>query len=184
MNINLPTLLTWFRIILIPILITVFYLPYVDARMWAAIIFILAAISDLLDGLLARMLNMTSKFGAFLDPVADKLIVMTALILLLDENSTMLFTIATIVIVGREITVSALREWMAEVGRRTHLAVNWLGKLKTVLHMAAIILMLYKGSLYGIQTYPVGVAIFYLSAVITLWSMVHYLSIAAPSMKQ
>jgi CDP-diacylglycerol--glycerol-3-phosphate 3-phosphatidyltransferase len=184
MKINIPTALTLLRIALIPVLIIVFYLPIPGARTLSALIFIVAGFSDWLDGYLARKLELTSRFGAFLDPVADKLIVACALIILLQENPSMLLMISTVIIIGREITISALREWMAEIGQRTHVAVSYIGKVKTAAQMLAIILLLYQGEIAGFSAYEYGLYILYLSAALTLWSMVQYLMAAWPAMKE
>lgn len=183
MKITLPTALTLFRIALIPVLMVVFYLPIPGARTLSALIFVIAAFSDWLDGYLARRLDLTSRFGAFLDPVADKLIVAVALIILLQENPSILLMVSTVIIIGREITISALREWMAEIGKRTHVAVSYIGKVKTAAQMLAIILMLYKNEIAGFSAYTYGLYILYLSAALTLWSMMQYLTAAWPAMK-
>lgn len=183
MKLNIPTLLTLLRIALIPVLILVFYLPLENSRMLAAVIFMIAGFSDWLDGFLARKLNMMSRFGAFLDPVADKLMVATALVVLLQDNPTFAFMLATIVIIGREITISALREWMAEIGQRTHVAVSWVGKFKTAAQMLAIVLLLYQAPIAGFPTYTAGLVILYVSVVLTLWSMFSYLLAAWPLMR-
>jgi len=143
----------------------------------------IAAFSDWLDGYLARRLEQTSRFGAFLDPVADKLMVVTALIVLLQENPTFWFMIATVVIIGRELTISALREWMAEIGKRTSVAVSMAGKVKTAVQMLAITLLLYKAPIYGFPTYDVGFATLYISVILTLWSMINYLMAAWPAIQ-
>lgn len=184
MKINIPTALTLLRIALIPVLIVVFYLPIPGARTLSALVFLIAAFSDWLDGYLARKLDLTSRFGAFLDPVADKLIVATALIILLQENPSMLFMICTVIIIGREITISALREWMAEIGKRTNVAVSYIGKIKTAAQMVAIVLLLYKGDIAGLSAYKYGLFILYVSAGLTLWSMAQYLIAAWPSLKE
>jgi len=183
MKINLPTLLTLLRIALIPVLVAMFYLPFEWARTASAVVFAVAALSDWLDGFLARKMQLSSRFGAFLDPVADKLMVVTALILLLQENTGFFFMLATMVIIGREITVSALREWMAEVGQRASVAVSIVGKLKTAVQMLAITLLLYQQPVFGISTYQAGVITLYISAFLTLWSMLKYLLAAWPTMR-
>ncbi len=183
MTINIPTSLTLLRIALIPVLIAVFYLPFDWARTASAGVFAIAAFSDWLDGFLARKMQLTSRFGAFLDPVADKLMVVTALILLLQENAGFLFMLATMVIIGREITVSALREWMAEVGERASVAVSIVGKLKTAVQMLAITLLLYQQPILDVSAYEAGLITLYLSAFLTLWSMLKYLAAAWPTMR-
>jgi len=183
MKINIPTALTLLRIALIPLLILIFYLPIPGSRTLSALIFMVAAFSDWLDGFLARKLDLTSRFGAFLDPVADKLIVVTALVVLLQENPSILFVISTVVIIGREITISALREWMAEIGHRTHVAVSSVGKVKTAVQMLAITLMLYQSEIAGISAYTAGLYTLYLSVILTLWSMAQYLMSAWPALQ-
>jgi CDP-diacylglycerol--glycerol-3-phosphate 3-phosphatidyltransferase len=183
MKINIPTALTLFRIALIPVLIIVFYLPIPGTRTLSALIFLLAGFSDWLDGYLARKLDLTSRFGAFLDPVADKLIVAVALIILLQENPSFLLMLSTVIIIGREITISALREWMAQIGQRTNVAVSYVGKVKTAAQMLAIVLMLYKHEIAGFNAYTYGLLILYISAALTLWSMMQYLIAAWPAIK-
>jgi len=171
---NIPNFLTLLRIALIPILILVFYLPYSWSYITASAIFIFAAITDWLDGLLARQLKQTSKFGAFLDPVADKLIVMVALILLIEEYAAWWFTIPTMVIIGREIAVSALREWMAELGKRDQVAVSNLGKWKTACQMTAIIILLAFPAHLNFFTI-IGFVFLLIAAGLTYWTMHQYL---------
>ena len=142
-----------------------------------------AAFSDWLDGYLARKLDLTSRFGAFLDPVADKLIVVTALVVLLQENPSILFMVSTVVIIGREITISALREWMAEIGQRTSVSVSYIGKIKTAVQMIAITLLLYQADIAGVSAYTAGLYILYISVALTLWSMMQYLIIAWPALQ-
>lgn len=170
---HVPNLLTLSRILLIPVFIAVFYLPLQSARLLAAIIFIIAALTDWFDGYLARRLQLTSSLGAFLDPVADKLLVATALVLIVAEGPTYLAIPATIII-GREIAISALREWMAELGKRKEIAVNILGKIKTAVQMFALILLIIHDPRYhnwfGILAY----SSLYLAAALTLWSMALY----------
>lgn len=143
----------------------------------------IAAFSDWLDGYLARKLDLTSRFGEFLDPVADKLIVVAALIILLQENPSILFMISTVVIIGREITISALREWMAEIGQRTSVAVSYIGKVKTAVQMLAITLLLYQAEISGVSTYSIGLYVLYISVALTLWSMMQYLIAAWPALQ-
>lgn len=177
---TIPNILTLIRIILIPVLVIVFYLPGQWAYQVSAAIFGLAALTDLLDGYLARRWNQTSPFGAFLDPVADKLMVAVALVLLVQDNPAPLFAIPAAVIIGREIAISALREWMAEIGARTKVAVSIIGKLKTTIQMIAILLLLYKIPLAGLPTHTVGLVLLYIAAALTLWSMIVYLHAAWP----
>lgn len=176
---TLPNLLTLLRILLIPIFIGVFYLPFFWAHGAAAVIFTVASVTDWLDGYLARRLQQISPFGAFLDPVADKLLVASSLLLLVGAKDISYITLPAIVIVGREIVVSALREWMSEIGSRASVAVNYIGKIKTGLQMIALILLLAFDpafSWWGI----LGFILLYIAAILTLWSMIMYLSIAWP----
>ncbi len=183
MPFNIPNLLTWFRILLIPVFIGVFYLP--DAvlslhhkHQLSALIFALAALTDWLDGYLARALNQTSAFGAFLDPVADKLMVAAALIVLV--NLGYVNMVIAIIIIGREIAISALREWMAQLGESKSIAVSMLGKMKTVSQMVAVLLLLYHEPLVGLPTHAIGTWLIYLAALLTMWSMIFYLMLALP----
>lgn len=180
MTLNIPTYLTFLRIFLIPVLVALFFLPGELARTAAATVFLLAAITDWLDGYLARRLNQWSAFGEFLDPVADKLMVAVVLILLAQEQPDWLFAIMASVIVGREITISALREWMAVLGERTRVRVAAIGKFKTVVQMVALFLLLYAGSPAGISMYRVGYWLLATAAVLTLVSMVLYVRDAWP----
>ena len=181
---NLPTALTWLRIVLIPVFVGVYYLPggmlSLPQKNWLAMsVFALAAITDWADGYLARRWGQTSAFGAFLDPVADKLMIAAALIMLvwLDRAETWL----AIIIIGREIAVSALREWMAQIGKSKSVAVAFIGKVKTVAQITAIIaLLLYQPVIPGIDTRLLGKIALWVAAVLTLWSMFHYLRLAAP----
>lgn len=178
MILNIPTLLTWLRIALIPLIIVVFYLPVTWAGPASAAIFALAALTDWLDGFLARRLGQTSRFGAFLDPVADKLMVAAALVLLVDRMGGLLLGAAAIVIIGREIAISALREWMAQIGQQGRVAVSGLGKLKTTAQMLAIFLLLYQQPLAGVPVTGAGLILLYVAAALTLWSMIQYLRAA------
>lgn len=178
---SLPNLLTLLRIVLIPIFIGVFYLPFFWSRIAAAIIFALASFTDWLDGYLARRLQQMSPFGAFLDPVADKLLVATSLLLLVGAKDLNYITLPAIVIVGREIVISALREWMAEIGRRASVTVNYIGKVKTAVQMLALILLLAfdpTTSYWGM----LGFILLYVAAILTIWSMVIYIMIAWPQL--
>jgi len=180
---GLPNLLTLLRILLIPILIIVFYLPFKWSYAASACIFAAASITDLLDGYLARKWKMMSPFGAFLDPVADKLLVSTSLLLLVAAKEIEYITIPAIVIVGREIVISALREWMAELGKRTSVAVGYIGKIKTLLQMSALVLLLAfnpTSSWWG----AFGFVLLYVSAILTIWSMVVYLVVAWPELSK
>lgn len=180
---NIPTLLTLLRIVLIPVFLVVFYLPIDSARAWTALIFGLAAITDWLDGYLARRLNQTSALGAFLDPVADKLMVAMALVLLVQADPTPWLAIPAAVIVCREIAVSALREWMAEIGARAHVAVSAIGKFKTTAQMLAILLLLYQAPFVGLPTRLGGLILLYVAAGLTLWSMIVYIHAAWPALR-
>lgn len=178
MPLNLPNILTLARIVMIPIFALLFFLPVSWAPVAAAAIFGLAAITDWLDGFLARRMGLTSAFGAFLDPVADKLMVAVALVALLAMNPSPWFALAVAVIIGREITVSALREWMAELGKRARVSVNAIGKFKTAAQMIAILLLVYERPLLGLPIYDIGVGLLFVAAGLTLWSMVVYLRAA------
>ncbi len=180
---NLPNLLTFLRIALIPVFVVCFYLPTSWARETATAIFVLAAVTDWLDGYLARRLQVVSAFGAFLDPVADKLMVATALILLVQADPSIMMAAAAAVIIGREIAISALREWMAEVGNRTRVAVSEIGKFKTAAQMTAISLLIYRDDLFGFPVYTVGLVLLYVAVALTLWSMTLYLRAAWPSLR-
>jgi CDP-diacylglycerol--glycerol-3-phosphate 3-phosphatidyltransferase len=175
-----PNILTVLRIAVIPVFVLVYYLPYSWSHVATTALFGLAALTDWFDGYLARKLEQTSPFGAFLDPVADKLIVAVALIMLVQTNPTMWFVVPAAVIVGREIAISALREWMAEIGERTQVAVSFIGKIKTTAQMIALLLLLYRQPLWGFPTNEVGVLLLYVAAILTLWSMVMYLKAAWP----
>ncbi|MFM9915213.1 MAG: CDP-diacylglycerol--glycerol-3-phosphate 3-phosphatidyltransferase [Rhizobacter sp.] len=181
---NLPTLLTWARIVAIPLVVGVFYLDLDDAtrNTTATVLFIVVALTDWADGYLARKLNQTSSFGAFLDPVADKFLVCAALLVLVHLNR--LHALVALVIIGREIAISALREWMAQIGASRSVAVHMVGKLKTMVQMVAIPFLLYHGALFGvIDTHLWGTVLIYLSAVLTVWSMVYYLQKALPEIR-
>ncbi len=184
MFLTVPTLLTWARIVAIPLIVGVFYLP-LDAptrNLAATVMFVVVALTDWLDGWLARKLNQTSAFGAFLDPVADKFLVCAALLVLvqLDRVSALV----ALVIIGREIAISALREWMAQIGASRSVAVHVLGKLKTVTQMVAIPFLLYDGALFGIiDTRLWGTGLLLIAAVLTIWSMVYYLQKALPEIR-
>jgi len=181
---NIPNSLTLLRIALIPVFVLFFYLPVGWSHLLTTAIFALAAATDWLDGYLARRLGATSAFGAFLDPVADKLMVATALVLLVDRNPTdyhgILMALPAAIIVGREITISALREWMAEVGATRKVAVNYIGKVKTTAQMVALLLLLYREPLFGIDMAEAGFYLLYVAALLTLWSMTVYLMAAWP----
>jgi CDP-diacylglycerol---glycerol-3-phosphate 3-phosphatidyltransferase len=177
---NTPNLLTLLRIVLIPVFVVVFYLQAPWAPYLAALVFAAAALTDWLDGHLARRWDQTSPLGAFLDPVADKLMVAVALVLLVQADPRTLLTLPAAVIIGREITVSALREWMAEIGARGKVAVSMTGKLKTTAQMLAIILLLLRDATLPGWLYALGIWLLYLAAILTLWSMFLYLRAAWP----
>lgn len=179
---NIPNSLTVFRILLIPVFVGVFYLPFSWANAVTAAIFALAAITDWLDGFLARRLQQTSRFGAFLDPVADKLMVTAVLVLIVQADPRAVVAVPAIVIIGREIAVSALREFMAIIGERTRVKVAMVGKIKTSAQMLALLLMLYRDDFRGFPTYEVGFWLLYVAAALTLWSMIVYLRAAWPIM--
>jgi len=184
MPFNLPNVLTWLRIVAIPLFVGIFYFPstwlsHADQNLIATIIFTGAAITDWLDGYLARILRQTSAFGAFLDPVADKLMVAAALIVLVYLSR--LDALIAFIIIGREITISALREWMAQIGKGKSVAVSFLGKLKTVSQMTAIPLLLYHEKIgESFDPHEIGTWLIYLAAILTLWSMAYYLKVAIP----
>lgn len=178
---NLPNLLTLSRIIMIPLMVVCFYWIEPYGKIWAAILFSIAAITDWFDGYLARKLNQTTPLGAFLDPVADKLIVSVAFILLVETFATPWLTIPAAIIVGREIVISALREWMAELGKRASIAVSYVGKVKTTLQMASIIILL-AAELHE-WLLALGYIALYGAALLTLWSMLVYLRAAWPELR-
>ncbi len=175
MKLTLPTALTLGRIGLVPVLVALFYLPFEWAGPAAAIAFALAAITDWLDGFLARRWDQQSAFGAFLDPVADKIMVAIVLIMLVQDNPTVWLALPAMVIISREIVISALREWMAEIGQRARVAVSMLGKLKTVLQMVSLVLMLWAQPIAGLPVYDIGMVLLYVAALLTLYSMYEYL---------
>lgn len=181
---NIPNTLTLIRIALIPVFVLVFYLPFSWAHIAASIVFALAALTDWLDGYLARRLGQISRLGAFLDPVADKLMVAIALVLLVEAHPTPWLALPAAVIVGREITVSALREWMAEIGARGKVAVSDYGKVKTIAQMVAIFLLLFGEPLFALPVNEVGYVLLYVAAGLTLWSMLLYLYAAWPKLSE
>jgi len=184
MVLNLPTLLTWTRVLAIPLLVAVFYLPLSGPaqNLVATALFVAAAITDWLDGWLARRWGQTSAFGAFLDPVADKLIVCVALVMLVSLGRV--DAIVAAIIVGRELTISALREWMAQIGARTSVAVHSIGKFKTIAQLVAIPMLLYDRPLFGLlDTHGIGTWLIYAAAILTVWSMTYYLRRAWPYLR-
>lgn len=180
---TLPNILTLARIAMIPVFILAFYLPWSGTEIVAAGIFGLASLTDWVDGYLARRWQQTSPFGAFLDPVADKLMVAIALIVILQADPRILTAFPVAIIIGREITVSALREWMAELGGRTRVAVSIMGKIKTGVQMVALVLLILQDSISGVPTYALGLTGLYIAALVTLWSMVEYLRAAWPVLR-
>ena len=183
MPINIPNLLTWFRILMIPVFLALYYLSdntisLHNKHLISTLLFAFAAITDWLDGYLARRLNQGSAFGAFLDPVADKLMVAAALVLLVSLGQV--DAIIAFIIIGREIAISALREWMAQLGAGKNIAVSMLGKVKTTFQMIAILLLLYQETLFGFSTSQIGSFFIYIAALLTLWSMAYYLILAMP----
>jgi len=181
---NLPTLLTWARIVAIPLVVGVFYLPLDPAtrNLVATVLFVVVAITDWADGYLARKLNQTSAFGAFLDPVADKFLICAALLILLELGRV--HSLVAFVIIGREIAISALREWMAQIGASRSVAVHMIGKLKTVAQMVAIPFLLFDGKLFNlVDTRLWGTVLLLIAAVLTIWSMVYYLQKALPEIR-
>ena len=181
---TIPTIMTWTRIIAIPLIVGVFYAPFDPAmrNLVATVMFVLFAATDWLDGYLARKLNQTSSFGAFLDPVADKFLVCASLLVLVHLQRADVFV--ALIIIGREIAISALREWMAQIGAAKSVAVHMLGKLKTVVQMVAIPFLLYDGRLFGVVDTGVwGTWLIWIAAVLTVWSMVYYLQKAVPEIR-
>lgn len=179
MKLNLPTFLTLFRVVLIPFFILSFYIPFEWTNLVTTAIFFIASITDWFDGYLARRWKQTTRFGAFLDPVADKVIVAAALVLVAEYYHIWWITLPTIVIISREIIVSALREWMAEIGSRTKVAVSWIGKIKTTAQMFALGGLLWR---YNSVMEIAAIVLLYIAAILTLWSMVQYLKAAKGSL--
>ena len=187
MPFNIPILLTWLRIILIPLLIAIYYVPDswgvdVGRDLAAMLVFVVASVTDWLDGYLARRWNETSAFGAFLDPVADKLVVAAALIMLVQLGR--LDAIFAAIIIGREITISALREWMAQIGAHKSVAVSMVGKIKTAAQMVSIPMLLYHNPINGLDVQTVGTWLIYVASVLTLWSMGYYMRMAWPHLEE
>jgi len=182
-KLTIPTMLTLLRIVMIPVLVLVFYLPYKWTNFAAAFVFAFASVTDWLDGWIARRWHQYSAFGAFLDPVADKLMVATALFLIVQSHPTKWMALWAAVIVGREIAVSALREWMAELGQRAKVAVATVGKIKTIVQMVAVTLLLYQVPLLGIPVFTIGEWMLALAALLTLWSGYEYLRAAWPVLR-
>jgi CDP-diacylglycerol--glycerol-3-phosphate 3-phosphatidyltransferase len=180
---NLPNILSLLRIALIPVLIALYFLPTPSAAVFATLVFVLASVTDWLDGYLARKWNQTSPFGAFIDPVADKLIVVVALVLILYKTPTAYLLVPILIIIAREIIISALREWMAELGERNAVKVSYIGKLKTTFQMLAIGCLIFYKPLFGIPVFEIGVGLLYVAAWLTISSMVNYLRAAWPLLK-
>ena len=183
-KLTIPTVLTLFRIALIPVLVLVIYLPYHWTNFAAAFLFALGAITDWADGYIARRFGMMSAFGAFLDPVADKLAVAVALVVIVQLHPTLFMALIAAVIIGREITISALREWMAEVGQRSTVRVAAIGKIKTIVQMMALVMLLYREPLWGLPIFLIGEVLLAVAAVLTLWSGFAYLRAAWPALQE
>ena len=181
MKLNLAIILTLFRIAAIPAVVICFYSTIPNARPIAAILFGIAAVTDFIDGWVARKFNQTSRFGEFLDPVADKLMVAIVLVMLVQAQSGWFEDVIAMIIIGREITVSALREWMATIGERANVKVGWAGKIKTTFQMFGIAFMVYKVPMFGVDMYTAGFALLVIAAGLTIWSMFIYLKAAWPS---
>ena len=184
MFLTIPTIMTWTRSVAIPLIVGVFYLdfPPGERNLIATVMFVVFAATDWLDGFLARRLNQTSAFGAFLDPVADKILVCASLLVLVHLQRADVFV--ALIIIGREIAISALREWMAQIGASRSVAVHMIGKVKTTVQMIAIPFLLYDGRLFGVINTPVwGTWLIWLSAILTVWSMVYYLQKAIPEIR-
>lgn len=177
---NVPNTLTLMRILMIPVLVLVFYLPYDWRFLTCAVIFAIAAATDWLDGYLARKLNQNTPFGAFLDPVADKVMVAAALVVLVELYGEWWFSIPAAIIIGREIVISALREWMAELGKRTSVAVSYIGKIKTAAQMSSVAVLLAAGDADLPMLRYLGILMLYIAAGLTIWSMMIYLRAAWP----
>jgi CDP-diacylglycerol--glycerol-3-phosphate 3-phosphatidyltransferase len=180
---SLPNILTWIRILAIPLIVVIFFLPVSWAAPAAGLLFALAGITDLLDGYLARKMGQTSRFGAFLDPVADKLIVATALVLIVSSNPSIQNAVIAAIIIGREITVSALREWMSEIGASAKVAVSWFGKWKTTAQIFGISMMLFEQPIGPLPIYQIGFWLLVIAAGLTIISMVDYLRSAWPALR-
>ena len=181
---TLPNALTWMRIFSIPLVVLLFYAPYNWADPAAGLLFAAAGITDSLDGYFARRLGQTSKLGAFLDPVADKLIVAVALVLSVSKDPRWFVGLTASVVIGREIAISALREWMAEIGQRRKVAVSPLGKYKTIVQVTGLSMLLFRHDLFGLPIYRMGLWLTFAAAVLTLWSMVGYLRAAWPELRR
>ncbi|HVT34122.1 MAG TPA: CDP-diacylglycerol--glycerol-3-phosphate 3-phosphatidyltransferase [Nevskiaceae bacterium] len=194
MRLTLPLWLTILRVAAIPAVLALFYVHFPHSRQWACVLYAAACITDWFDGYLARLWGQTSKFGAFLDPVADKLMVAVCLVMLLHAHSIdragagvsapeALMALLVAIIIGREITISALREWMAELGSRARVSVSWVGKVKTAFQMTSIGMMIWRDELWGINWYALGYWLLFVAAALTIWSMAVYLRAAWPMMR-
>lgn len=181
---NLPTNLTLLRIALIPLLTVIFYVPWEYSNLVCTLIFMFAGFTDWLDGYLARRMQQETPFGAFLDPVADKLMVAIVLVLIVQQQATPYLAVPAAIIIGREITIASLREWMAEIGQRAKVKVSQLGKWKTTAQMLSITLLLYREDIADLPVNTVGYVLLYIAAILTLWSMVNYLSAALAAIKE
>jgi CDP-diacylglycerol--glycerol-3-phosphate 3-phosphatidyltransferase len=181
---TIPNLLTAIRIGLIPVIVVLFYLPYGWSDIAAGVLFAIAGITDSLDGYVARRMGQVSPLGEFLDPVADKLVVATALVLIVSHHPVWYVTLTASVIIGREITISALREWMAEIGSRKKVAVSSLGKIKTIAQIVGLTMMLLNVPLFGLPVYEIGLGLTVAAAILTLWSAVLYLQAAWPDLSR
>ncbi|MCE0492656.1 CDP-diacylglycerol--glycerol-3-phosphate 3-phosphatidyltransferase [Vibrio salinus] len=175
MRLNIPNILSLIRLFLIPVFVIAFYLPYQWAPFGAAFVFWVASVTDWLDGMLARKLGQTSRFGAFIDPVADKVLVATALILITEYYHSIWITIPAVTMIAREIIISALREWMAEIGKRANVAVSWVGKVKTMTQMLSLLALVWR---YDDWMIWLGYLFIYVATVLTYWSMIQYLKAA------
>ena len=180
MKVTIPTAITLFRIGLIPLFVVTFYLPFAWSNIAATVIFAIASITDWIDGYLARALKQESPFGAFLDPVADKLMVVVAIVLLVGAHPSIYVVLPSIIIVAREISISALREWMAGLGNSTAVQVSFIGKAKTATQLISLLLMIYNEPIFLLPTFLIGLSGYYLAAILTIYSMVIYLKAALP----
>ena len=183
MTLTIPTILTLFRILSLPILVIVFYLPYAWTNLAATTVFTVGALTDWLDGYIARRYGMYSAFGVFLDPVADKLAVTITLFIVVQAHPTIFLALLAAIIVGREITISALREWMAEVGAKGKVKVAGIGKIKTIVQMTALAMLLYQADILGIPIFLIGETLLAVAAALTLWSGFLYIRAAWPDLK-
>jgi len=180
---TIPNLLTGLRIALLPVIVVLFYLPYHWSDIASGLLFAVVGITDAFDGYLARKLGQVSPLGAFLDPVADKLIVVTALVLIVSKDPVWYVTLTAAVIIGREIAISALREWMSEIGARHKMQVSGVAKFKTIVQITGLSMMLFREDLLGLPIYDIGLVLTVLAAVLTLWSMVTYVVAAGPELR-